>query len=220
MVSEAIAAGDIQAINCFVAQKYTEALQQIGSANNSKVVMMPLDASGLMGAIAGISELVKDSASERKKHMIAMILVHPHIFWLSLPAACCWLRKCSAVTAICCGQRGGSDYRQPSGSYRSAQNGRACCFAALTLLADFWLLVALAGASRAGTKPTDSRLNQRGQQLVGRRFIAMPALVNGRGHMRVGDGSSGRYALTKTCAQVRMSEVVAVEGITLRIRAV
>ncbi|ESF27424.1 band 7 protein, partial [Salmonella enterica subsp. enterica serovar Tallahassee str. 0012] len=54
-------------INYFVAQKYTEALQQIGSANNSKVVMMPLDASSLMGAIAGISELVKDSASERKK---------------------------------------------------------------------------------------------------------------------------------------------------------
>ncbi|ECO9064136.1 SPFH/Band 7/PHB domain protein [Salmonella enterica] len=67
MVSEAIAAGDIHAINYFVAQKYTEALQQIGSANNSKVVMMPLDASSLMGAIAGISELVKDSASERKK---------------------------------------------------------------------------------------------------------------------------------------------------------
>ena len=67
MVSEAIAAGDVQAINYFVAQKYTEALQQIGSANNSKVVMMPLDASSLMGSIAGIAELVKDSTSERKK---------------------------------------------------------------------------------------------------------------------------------------------------------
>ena len=67
MVSEAIAAGDIQAINYFVAQKYTEALQQIGSANNSKVVMMPLDASSLMGSIAGSTELIKDSASERKK---------------------------------------------------------------------------------------------------------------------------------------------------------
>lgn len=67
MVSEAIAAGDIQAVNYFVAQKYTEALQQIGSSNNSKVVMMPLDASSLMGSIAGISELIKDSASERNK---------------------------------------------------------------------------------------------------------------------------------------------------------
>ena len=67
MVSEAISAGDIQAINYFIAQKYTDALQQIGSANNSKVVMMPLDASSLMGSIAGIAELVKDSGNERKK---------------------------------------------------------------------------------------------------------------------------------------------------------
>lgn len=67
MVSEAIASGDIQAINYFVAQKYTDALQKIGEANNSKVVMMPLDASSLLGAIGGIAELVKDSANERKK---------------------------------------------------------------------------------------------------------------------------------------------------------
>lgn len=67
MVSEAIAKGDIQAINYFVAQKYTDALQQIGSANNSKVVMMPLDATSLMGSIAGISELLGQSQIERKK---------------------------------------------------------------------------------------------------------------------------------------------------------
>lgn len=66
MVSEAIAAGDIQAVNYFVAQKYTEALQHIGSSTNSKVVLMPLEASSLMGSIAGIAELVKESASERK----------------------------------------------------------------------------------------------------------------------------------------------------------
>ncbi len=58
MVSDAIASGNIQAINYFVAQKYTEALQQIGSAENSKVIMMPLEASNLMGAIGGISELI------------------------------------------------------------------------------------------------------------------------------------------------------------------
>ncbi|EFY7616847.1 SPFH/Band 7/PHB domain protein [Shigella sonnei] len=65
MVSEAIASGDIQAVNYFVAQKYTEALQQIGTSSNSKVVMMPLEASSLMGSIAGIAELVKDSANKR-----------------------------------------------------------------------------------------------------------------------------------------------------------
>ncbi|ATZ93615.1 MULTISPECIES: SPFH domain-containing protein [Dickeya] len=67
MVSEAIAAGNIQAINYFVAQKYTDALQTIGSANNSKVIMMPLDASNLMGTIGGISELIKESQADRRK---------------------------------------------------------------------------------------------------------------------------------------------------------
>lgn len=60
MVSEAIAAGDVQAINYFVAQKYTDALTKIGSANNSKVIMMPLDATSLMGSIGGIAELLKE----------------------------------------------------------------------------------------------------------------------------------------------------------------
>ena len=67
MVSEAIASGDIQAINYFVAQKYTDALQKIGEANNSKVVMMPLEASSLLGSIAGIGELLKESRTESKR---------------------------------------------------------------------------------------------------------------------------------------------------------
>ncbi|WP_343463815.1 SPFH domain-containing protein [Pantoea sp.] len=63
VVSQAIAAGDIQAVNYFVAQKYTDALQKIGEANNSKVVMMPLDASSLLGAVGGISELLQGRKS-------------------------------------------------------------------------------------------------------------------------------------------------------------
>ena len=65
MVSEAIAAGDVQAVNYFVAQKYTDALQAIGSANNSKVVLMPLDATSIMGSIAGISELLQENRPAR-----------------------------------------------------------------------------------------------------------------------------------------------------------
>ncbi|MGU5595644.1 SPFH domain-containing protein [Aeromonas sanarellii] len=60
MVSKAIAEGDLQAINYFVAQKYTEALARIGEGPNSKVVMMPLEASSLIGAVAGMAELFKD----------------------------------------------------------------------------------------------------------------------------------------------------------------
>jgi regulator of protease activity HflC (stomatin/prohibitin superfamily) len=67
MVSEAIAAGDIQAVNYFVAQKYTDALQKIGESSNSKVVMMPLEASSLLGAIGGISELLKETRNESKR---------------------------------------------------------------------------------------------------------------------------------------------------------
>jgi regulator of protease activity HflC (stomatin/prohibitin superfamily) len=59
MVSEAIAKGDIQAINYFVAQKYTDALQGIASSPNTKTVMIPLEAAGLLGSISGISEIAK-----------------------------------------------------------------------------------------------------------------------------------------------------------------
>ena len=60
MVSEAIAAGDVQAINYFVAQKYTEALASIGRANNAKIVLMPMEASSLIGSLGGIGAIAKD----------------------------------------------------------------------------------------------------------------------------------------------------------------
>lgn len=60
MVSKAIAEGDIQAINYFVAQKYIEALSDIGTSESSKLVLMPLEASSVIGSIAGITELVKN----------------------------------------------------------------------------------------------------------------------------------------------------------------
>tara|TARA_R110002111_G_scaffold167273_3_gene233201 strand:- start:446 stop:1360 length:915 start_codon:yes stop_codon:yes gene_type:complete len=61
MVSEAIANGDVQAINYFVAQKYVEALKDMASAENHKVVFMPLEASNVMGSLGGIAELAKDA---------------------------------------------------------------------------------------------------------------------------------------------------------------
>jgi regulator of protease activity HflC (stomatin/prohibitin superfamily) len=61
MVSGAIAEGDINAINYFVAQKYTQALQQIGTAENQKVILLPLEASSLIGSLAGIAEIARES---------------------------------------------------------------------------------------------------------------------------------------------------------------
>ncbi|MDP6172793.1 MAG: SPFH/Band 7/PHB domain protein, partial [Rhodospirillales bacterium] len=60
-VSEAIAGGNVQAVNYFVALKYTEALEKMAAAPNQKVVFMPLEASSLIGTIGGIAELVKES---------------------------------------------------------------------------------------------------------------------------------------------------------------
>ena len=67
MVSQAIAKGDVNAINYFVAQRYTEALQHIAAAPNQKVVLMPLEASSLIGSISGIAEIAKDALGARGK---------------------------------------------------------------------------------------------------------------------------------------------------------
>lgn len=65
MVSEAIAKGDIQAINYFVAQKYIESLKEVASAQNSKLIFMPLEASNIIGALGGIAELAKDVMAKK-----------------------------------------------------------------------------------------------------------------------------------------------------------
>lgn len=66
MVSEAISDGSMQAVNYFVAQKYIDALGQLASSDNSKVIMMPLEASQLVGSIAGITEIVKASFVDKQ----------------------------------------------------------------------------------------------------------------------------------------------------------
>jgi regulator of protease activity HflC (stomatin/prohibitin superfamily) len=63
MVSKAIAEGDVQAINYFVAQRYTAAIQALASAPNQKVLMLPIEASALIGSLAGISEIAKEAFS-------------------------------------------------------------------------------------------------------------------------------------------------------------
>ena len=59
MVSEAIASGNVQAVNYFVAQKYIDALGNLAASDNSKVILMPLEASQVVGAVGGIGEIVK-----------------------------------------------------------------------------------------------------------------------------------------------------------------
>jgi regulator of protease activity HflC (stomatin/prohibitin superfamily) len=59
MVSKAIESGDVQAINYFVAQKYIEAVKEMATTQNDKIIFMPLEATSLIGALGGIGELAK-----------------------------------------------------------------------------------------------------------------------------------------------------------------
>ncbi len=65
LVSDAIAKGDVQAINYFVAQKYVEAFKELATAPNQKFVLMPMEASGMIGSIAGIAELAREALSRQ-----------------------------------------------------------------------------------------------------------------------------------------------------------
>ncbi|SDU33296.1 SPFH domain, Band 7 family protein [Pseudomonas pohangensis] len=66
LVSEAIASGNVQAVNYFVAQKYIDALGKMASADNSKVILMPLEASQMIGSIGGIGEIVKATFGDKQ----------------------------------------------------------------------------------------------------------------------------------------------------------
>ena len=63
-VSEAIKSGDVQALQYFVGLKYVEALRDVGTGPNSKLVLMPLEASGITGAVAGVTGLLKTTGSK------------------------------------------------------------------------------------------------------------------------------------------------------------
>jgi regulator of protease activity HflC (stomatin/prohibitin superfamily) len=66
MVSTAIAEGDVNAINYFIAQKYVVALRDIAMSPNQKLLMMPLETSGIIGSIAGIAEIAKEAMKDNK----------------------------------------------------------------------------------------------------------------------------------------------------------
>lgn len=65
MVSDAIAKGNVQAINYFVAQKYIDALGRLAESPNQKIVLMPLEAASVIGALGGIAELAKEAGIAR-----------------------------------------------------------------------------------------------------------------------------------------------------------
>ena len=61
VLSQAIAAGSAMAVNYFVAEKYIEALGKLAASPNQKIILMPLEASSMIGSIAGIAEIAKET---------------------------------------------------------------------------------------------------------------------------------------------------------------
>jgi regulator of protease activity HflC (stomatin/prohibitin superfamily) len=61
MVSDAIAGGDINAINYFVANKYVEALKEMAHSPNQKLLMLPMEVTGILGSLSGIAEIAKSA---------------------------------------------------------------------------------------------------------------------------------------------------------------
>jgi regulator of protease activity HflC (stomatin/prohibitin superfamily) len=59
MVSDSIAKGDVAALNYFIADRYIKAFAEIARSPNQKIVMLPIEATSVLGSLAGISEIAK-----------------------------------------------------------------------------------------------------------------------------------------------------------------
>nr|WP_040439220.1 SPFH domain-containing protein [Roseibium aggregatum] len=64
LVSAAIASGDVQAINYFVASKYVEAFKELATSRNQKTLILPMEATSLLGALSGIGAIAKEAFGE------------------------------------------------------------------------------------------------------------------------------------------------------------
>jgi regulator of protease activity HflC (stomatin/prohibitin superfamily) len=61
MVSDAIARGNVSALNYFVAEKYLRAFTQLAQSPNQKILMLPIEATSVLGSLAGIGEIAKEA---------------------------------------------------------------------------------------------------------------------------------------------------------------
>ena len=71
LVSDAIASGNVNALNYFVANKYVEALKEMAHSPNQKMLLMPVEATGIIGSMAGIAELAKEALGQQPARVAA-----------------------------------------------------------------------------------------------------------------------------------------------------
>ncbi len=77
MVSQAISSGNVQALNYFVANNYIKALEALAQSPNQKILMIPLDATSILGSIGGIAELAKEAFGNRNSGGEATVVKRP-----------------------------------------------------------------------------------------------------------------------------------------------
>jgi regulator of protease activity HflC (stomatin/prohibitin superfamily) len=66
MVSQAVASGDVAALNYFIAEKYLKAFTELAHSPNQKILMLPIESMGVLGSLAGIAEIAKETFSESR----------------------------------------------------------------------------------------------------------------------------------------------------------
>jgi len=71
MMSDALAAGNIAALNYSLAEKYIRALTSLAQSPNQKTLIVPMELSSLAGTLGGISQIVSASMSENGKAISA-----------------------------------------------------------------------------------------------------------------------------------------------------
>ncbi|HEX5305857.1 MAG TPA: SPFH domain-containing protein [Dyella sp.] len=67
MVSDAISGGNVNALNYFVANNYVDALKEMAKSPNQKMLLLPIEATGILGSLAGIAELAKESLGQQAR---------------------------------------------------------------------------------------------------------------------------------------------------------
>jgi regulator of protease activity HflC (stomatin/prohibitin superfamily) len=61
----------VNALNYFVANKYVEALKEMANSPNQKMLLLPVEATGILGSLAGIAELAKESLGQQQERIAA-----------------------------------------------------------------------------------------------------------------------------------------------------
>jgi len=193
LVSDAISKGNIQAINYFVAQRYVEALQRMASAPNHKVILMPLEAASVIGAIGGIGELAREAmagqaAAQKGAVGEGVMTLLDHLqFWhwwilglmlavvevMAPGAFFMWFGLAAGVTGLILLVLPALDWHYQLLAF--------AVLAVAAVIAGRWVM------RRQTRLRAPSSLNRRGEQYVGRVFTVEQAIVNGRGSIRVDD---------------------------------